>query len=327
MIWILWHSRIGDLKQMEVLATSLGLPFLVKKLEFKWPHYPPLARLSSSSNALTEAWPDLILCTEALSSKIAVRLKKKSGGTIKIVSLARPHGDARRFDLVLTTAQYRLPNLPHVVELLLPLTAPNTKSTRRVARKLTVLVGASSSPESLDQDTAVAMVEALTSYADRHALELNVVTSPRTESEIARVFEQNMKAPHQSFIWKAGIENYYQGCLDEAAEIVVTSDSASMLSDALATGKPVWVYRLPRKFAVVQSLIEWIFKRAPALWIFRKGLIEPATDRWLLIERLVEKGYVQWFGTPKTQTKIFEPQVDIEVAVGALRKLLTTNDP
>jgi uncharacterized protein len=320
-IWILWHRRVGDLKQMEVLAKALGLPFVVKKLRFDWPLYPPLAKLTASSDDLDCPWPDFIFCAEALASVIARRLKKKSGGKIKIVSLARPSGDVQKFDLVLTTAQYRLPKLANVVELMLPLTAPTPATLRLASNKLTVLVGASSPPEIFRHLNAIEMLKALKNHADKNALILNIVTSPRTEREVIEVFEDVLAGPDQVFVWKTGAENHYQRCLDEAGEIVVTSDSASMLGDAVATGKPVYVYRLPRKFTAAETIAEWLFKHAPQSWIFRKGLIEPATDRWLLVERLIDKGYIRWFGQPQKAFEVFDPQVDIDMAVAAIKKL------
>ncbi len=321
MIWILWHRRIGDLNQMQDLANALALPFVVKKLQFRKPHYAPLARLGDGSDSLDGPWPDMIFCAEALTSVVARRLKKKSAGRIMIVSLARPSGDVRNFDLVLTTAQYRLPKLTHVVELMLPLTAASSRKSKIKSNTLTVLIGASSPPEILDVGVAREMASDILTYAADKKLVLNLVTSPRTSSAVAQAFTDAIAAPHKVFIWSKNNENPYQKYLAEAAEIIVTSDSVSMLADALAADKPVQVYRLPHRFTILQSLVEWVFKRWPKNFIFKSGVIEPATDRWLLVDRLVAKNYVNWFGEDQKPLQVFDPQQDIDTAVAAIKRL------
>ena len=320
MIWILWHRRLGDLNQMQDLVHSLGGPFVVKKLQFRKPLYAPVARLAGGSDQLTEPWPEMIFCAEALTSVIAQRVKKLSGGKIKIISLARPSGDVRNFDLVLTTAQYRLQNLPHVVELSLPLTKPAPSKTAKI-KSIAALVGASSPPEVLDVAAAKDMVEALKAKAEQSISRLKIVTSPRTSGEVARVFSNSIHAPHQVFVWSKDRENPYQKIVCEAHEVVVTSDSVSMLADGLAAGKPVSVYRLPRKFSPLQKLVEWFFLRWPQNYIFRSGHIEPATDRWLLIEKLIKAGHVRWFGDADMQHIPFDPQQDLDLAVAAIKRL------
>ncbi len=323
MIWLLWHRRIGDLNQMQDLARALGQPFVVKKLQFHKPHYAPLARLASGSDRLEGPWPDVVLCAEALTSVIARRLKKNSGGKIKIISLARPSGDVRKFDLVLTTAQYRLPKLPHGVELLLPVTTAVSKASTNKSNIITVLIGASSPPEVLNEVVAQKMAGDIKSYAAKSNAILNVVTSPRTDAAVSSVFSKALAAPHQVFIWSKDRENPYQQCLAQAREVIVTSDSVSMLADGLAVGKPVQVYKLPRQFSALQSAGEWLFLRWPQSFIFRSGLIEPATDRWLLVERLIAKRYVNWFGGDQKSLTIFDPQQDMARAVTAIKKLLS----
>ena len=325
MIWILWHRRIGDLNQMRVLAEVLGGPVVVKNLQFFGPKYGPLAALllnREKSDSLSEPWPKLVICAEALTSVIARRLKTQSGGAIKTVCLARPSGDVRNFDLVLTTAQFRLAPLPNVVELTLPLILQPTKIAAE-AKFITVLIGASSPPEVLDSGVAVVMLDRLRAYADKKNIPLCVITSPRTRAEVARIFSENLKAPHQVHVWQSDGENPYQQSLNEALEIIVTSDSVSMLADALVAGKPVSVYKLPRALSYMQRLVAALYARWPQALIFRAGLIESTTDRWLLIDQLVVQNFVNWFGENQKPLQVFDPQQDIDTAVGVVRKLIT----
>lgn len=323
MIWILWHRRVGDLNQMVTLAKALGQPYVVKKLVFQWPYYAPLAKLKTTSEPMQAPWPDLIFCAEALASVVARKLKRQSGGAAKIVAMARPSGDVCSFDLVLTTAQYRLQKLPHVVELMLPLTEAAVSHIVPVAStdNLLVLIGATSPPELLNADVAFDLLHQIQKRAEQMDANLCVVTSPRTSPEVAAVFAKNLKPPHQVHIWSPAVANPYDQCLSEAAEIIVTSDSVSMLADALATRKSTMVYRLPRKFNGGQKIVEWFFKRSPNNWIFKSGLIEASPDRWALVEKLVKAGYVSWFGDAKNARLLFDPKRDIDLALTAIRRL------
>lgn len=320
MIWILWHRRLGDLNQMQELAKALGLPFVVKRLHFRKPFYAPLANFTldkSKSDSLAAPWPSLIICAEALTSVVAQSLKKKSAGHIKTVALARPSGSTREFDLVLTTAQYRLPKAPNVFELNLPLTAAHSGSKKSSSR-VAVLIGATSPPDQLDEKAARKLLNDL----NRFEGPLDIITSPRTTAAVSAILSTGFNAPHKVYLWHAGVENPYARLIAEAAAIIVTSDSVSMLADAVVAGKPVQVYPLPRRFSVVQRFVECLYKHSPENWIFRSGIIEPATDRRLLIERLISQGQVSWFGTQAKKTNPFNRMDDIQTAVKAVRKLL-----
>lgn len=319
MIWILWHRRLGDLNQMLELAKALELPYIVKKLAFYKPFYVPLANITFDpphSDSLSAPWPKLVICAEAMTSVVARRLKRQSGGQLKIICLARPSGSARDFDLVLTTAQYRLPVVSNIVELLLPLTAENMSSPQDKGR-IAVLIGATSPPDHLDERAAQHLVADLL----QSTKPMDIVTSPRTSASVSAILSEGFKAPHHVYRWQRDSDNPYARLIAEASSVIVTSDSVSMLADALAAGKPVQVYPLPRRLSGPQRLVEWLYKRAPESWIFRSGIIEPTTDRRLLVERLTAEGYVTWFGTTEKSTKPFDLTVDIATAVKAVRKL------
>lgn len=302
------------------LAKALELPYVVKKLAFHKPSYAPLANLTfdrSQSDLLSAPWPKLVICAEAMTSMVARRLKQQSAVQLKIICLARPSGSTRDVDLVLTTAQYRLPAASNVVELRLPLTAENLSPTQDNGR-ITVLIGATSPPDHLDDAGAQQMVADL----GQSSKPLDIVTSPRTSSSVSAILTAGFKAPHHVYRWQQAADNPYARLIAEASAVIVTSDSVSMLADALVAGKPVQVYPLPRRLSVVQRGVKWIYRRWPESWIFRSGIIEPTTDRRLLVERLIAQDYVTWSGTPEKSTKPFDRKVDITTAVQAVRRLL-----
>ncbi|MCB1432621.1 MAG: mitochondrial fission ELM1 family protein [Alphaproteobacteria bacterium] len=335
-IWILWRRRKGDLDQMLALVTALGWPHVIKRLDFAPPDIPILAPLllKGSSDDISPPWPDAVICAEALPSMIARRLRKQSGGRIRSIALARPAGSPDAFDLVITTAQYRLPAAANILELGMPLGDPSSlvvPEPESNSPRVAVAVGGSSFPDRLDADAAREMALALMSYGNRHGMTLDIITSPRTGSDAAQALKSAIAAPHVFHEFKPGAENPYRRLLAAASEIVVTSDSVSMVADALATGKPVSVYRLPQSRNLKWRITEWLYANAvlrrnawfsPVRWAFDAGMFEAAADRHLLFDRLSRDGRLSWFGEPLATPRPGVASADMALAVGRVKALM-----
>ena len=331
-IWILSHARRGDLDQMLALARALGWPATVKRLSFrtaKLAAIPFLARRlfdKARSDPLDPPWPDLVLCAEGRASAIARVIKARSQGAVKTVCLGRPAGSARHFDLVLTTPQYRLSPAPNVVELALPL-APLVRApagdgfeTEIPQPLIAVLVGGTSLPERLDGPAAAALAADVIRQAGGATVAF--ITSPRTGWRAAAALRDAVPAPHVVHPWRPGGDNPYWRLLAAADRVVVTSDSISMVMDAFAAGKPVSVYRLPRRQTLKNRLVNWIEGRKSAAWLFDHGVIESRPDRRLLFDNLVAQGRLTWFGeAPATETRPPCVADETAVAVASVKRL------
>lgn len=338
LVWILWRRRKGDLDQMVALVKALGWRHEIKTLSFYAPDVPALANLllKRDSDSLAPPWPDLALCAEALPSIVARKLRAQSNGAIKAVCIGRPAGTPDAFDLVITTAQYRLPKAPHIVELSMPLSSGRGDALQRSYEfsgkrpLMTVLVGGSSFPDVLDGPAALQFARDIRLYADQCGGTLAVATSPRTGTDAISALKKEITPPHRLHVFGEGENNYAQA-LGAADEVTVTSDSVSMVADALGTGKPVSIYRLPQRLNLQWRITEWLHAHAvvksspllaPARWAFDQGVFEASADRRLLFGKLVNQGQVSWFGTPAS---IPDPDVssrDLARAVESLRALL-----
>lgn len=339
-VWILTRGRKGDLDQMLALADGLGWPSTVKRLAFRRPHIPALAGLllKPESDRLDPPWPDLVICAEALPSIIARRLKRQSDGLIKIVCLGRPAGTASGFDLVLTTAQYRLPAASNVMGLTLPLTIPGVRTPSpdlagagTIIRPLIVLaVGSSSFPDRLDAKAAIDMASEVRALAEARQGTAWAFTSPRTGTDVSEVLKRVMAPPHRVHVFSSGKENPYRSALAAADRIIVTSDSVSMVSDALQTGRPVQVYPLPQTRNLEWHLMEWLYRHAvlnrspwfgPLRWLFEAGVFEISADRRLLFEALASQHRISWFGQALPPPVAVPPHDDLGLAIARVRGL------
>lgn len=327
-IWILSRGRKGDLDQMLALAKATGWPFEVKTLRFAGPEIPVLSKLLLKES-LSPPWPDLVLCAEASPSVIAREIKRLSPAT-RIVCLGRPAGSPDNFDLVITTAQYRIPAARNVVELSMPLAEGAEVQAARGTGPIVLAIGGPAFPDLLDAAAADRLASDALSYAAAKNAMLDVLTSPRTPPEAIAMLERRIAAPHRLGIFGRG-ENRYRAALAEASEIVVTSDSVSMVADALASGKPVSVYRLPQALNAKWKLGSWLYRTSvevprPVMWpvrrLFDTGVIEVAPDRRKLFARLVAEKRLGWFGEAVPPPQPGAARLDLETAAESLRKLL-----
>lgn len=330
-IWILSRGRKGDLDQMLTLAQATGWRFTVKTLHFAGPEVPVLSRWLLKDR-ITPPWPDAVLCAEASPSVITREIKRLSPRT-RIVCLGRPAGTPDSFDLVITTAQYRIPAAANVVEIAMPLAdvAQDSTGPRADSNVIALAVGGPAFPDLLDATAAEALATDAMAYAARKSATLDVVTSPRTPPAAIAVLERRIAAPHRLHVFGHG-ENRYRAALGAASEIIVTSDSVSMLADAMATGKPVSVYPLPQALNAKWKIGSWLYRTAieerqalmaPVRFLFDAGVIEVAPDRRKLFARLIAEKRLAWFGDDAPQPQAGVAQRDLAIAVASLRELMS----
>jgi mitochondrial fission protein ELM1 len=292
---------------------------------------PSPARLlldSSKSDSLLPPWPDAILVAEALASWIACDLKRKAGGTTELIALGRPAGNISDYDLILTTKQYGLPPSQKQVQLDLPLaTSPVPAQAEkelllrlmkgRPRPWLAVLVGGSVAPDCMDEASLTQLAGAIHDNKKAHPGSLLVLTSPRTAKRHEQLLASLFPDADLMQIWSTAREpNLYAASLSEADRFVVTSDSVSMVVEAMNTGKPTAVFLLPQSVPGAMRLAQALDRRAgfaaPRLGmtanilarLFDSGVIEAPANRVSFYNDLVEKNVLAFFpGFPTSSAK------------------------
>ena len=108
---------------------------------------------------------------------------------------------------------------------------------------VSVLVGGSNRQYRLTRTSAQSLAENLLALNKTHGAGLAVTASRRTGPEIEATLRSTLaKCP--MWFWDGTGENPYFALLGLADAIVVTADSVSMVSEACATGKPVYIAQL-----------------------------------------------------------------------------------
>ena len=250
-VWVLLGPHRGDNHQVMALAEGLGVPFRPIQMRYRWfAHVPAALRSVAISQLQPEAraeiappWPSLVIGIGQRSAPVARYIKQASGGRTTIVRLGDPMVSPRLFDLVITTTQYAVSDAENVVRLPVTITNPPTTPDPAEERWLAsfprprrlIAVGGATSLWQLSPATIAAATQSLLRAADRDGGSVIAVTSPRTSRRLAAA----ARAELGSLAVVDGDFPRYNALLSAADEIHVTGDSVSMLSEAVAAGKPV----------------------------------------------------------------------------------------
>ena len=131
--------------------------------------------------------------------------------------------------------------------------------------RIAVLVGGATARYRFDPDTARQLGQAVRAWAREVGASLFVTTSRRTGTQSCQALQDALGPVQHMHVWQAGQSaNPYLAYLSLADVLVVTGESESMLAEAAATDKPLYIYPLPeRPAALGVRLKEWLGPARP----------------------------------------------------------------
>ena len=251
LIWVLLGSHSGDNNQLLRLASEIGQPFRTFELR-----YNALSRLRprlvgatlatlevQSRRELQPPWPDVILGIGNRSVPPALAIRRLSGGKSKLVRLGNPRASPDNFDLVITTGQYPVPDAANVVRLPIGIsTAPALEPTAEESTWLEnlprphrlLLIGGDSFMWRLTAERVAIAAETLRRKPGGSVI---AVSSARSARPVLEGVAAVLAGTEHGLVFSRFPR--YPVLVHDADEIYVTADSAAMISDAIATGKPV----------------------------------------------------------------------------------------
>jgi mitochondrial fission protein ELM1 len=279
-IWVLLDDRPGHQTQVLGLAERLGMGYETRSLTFNGFSRihngilgaRDLSLDKSGSDDLSPPYPDLLIAMGRRCVPIARWIRRASGQKTRLVHLGRKGLVApREFALLISCAHFQLP--PHPQRMVVPL--PPTKVTaRRLAaarteweglRKNTqepyvvLLVGGETAHHCFTPSQAAEMLRRAEAAVQTLGGTLTVVTSRRTSA--AAIAAMREAATQAAFhLWKPDeVKNPYLGYLAWADVLIVTGESESMLAEAAATGKPLYIAPLqPKPLSKKRKVTRWI---------------------------------------------------------------------
>lgn len=351
-VWLLTPTGAGDNNQLLALAEALGWPYETKQLAYRADR--PLTKLISKrlflvtrsgidrrrSSALAPPWPDLVISAGRHSEPVARWIRRQSGGRSRLVHLGRSWAPLRAFDLIITTPQFDLPARANILKNDLPLhrvtPARLQVAAERWAPRLeylkrpytAVLVGGDSGSFVLTPDKARRMGRLVNRLAMASAGSVLITDSARTPADCFDTLCRELTVPTHRYRWADGDpDNPYLGYLALADRLVVTGESVSMLSEASATGKPLFIFDIDNATREDAAGAPAMLFRSPGRWLAKR--IRPRRTRrhiGKVQQRLVASGRARWLEEPLTDnegvTAVQHSQRDVQRAVARIRELL-----
>ncbi len=232
-----------------------------------WSH--PGAHLAPPPPDFAPPWPDVLVSCGRRSVALARALRRASGAAILAVHIQDPRVSPRAFDLVVAMDHDRIAAGPGVMKVgtalhdLTPAALAEAREAwrgrfERLGRPLVgVAVGGSIRGGAFTEVEARRLIAGLQQLRRETGVGLAITPSRRTSPAIRALLAEAFEGDPCALLWDGTGENPYRGILALADRLVVTSDSVSMVSEALATGRPVDILDLgfSRHAAFVEGLV------------------------------------------------------------------------
>ena len=286
--WVVTEGLAGTENQCLGVAEALGVTPEIKRIELRQPWkslspYLGFECAASFSPALRGPWPDLLIASGRKSIAAARYIKRKSGGKTFTVQIQDPRIDPSAFDLVAVPAH----DPTRGENVIVTISAPNRITDAKLkdakeewralfeplkAPRVGVLIGGSSKAYSLTP----AITRKLCTQLQTLDARLMITASRRTGAENEAILKDALQ---DHYFWDGTGENPYFGIMAWADFILVSADSASMLSEACSTGKPAYIISLEPKGGKVHPRIDKMHENLRQSGCLRDfdGRLEPWT--------------------------------------------------
>jgi mitochondrial fission protein ELM1 len=217
-----------------------------------------LAHAFENKDTLEPPWPDILIASGRLSVPASLYIYEQSARAGKrtfTVQIQNPVISPSNFDLVIVPLHDALDG-PNVISTVGALHRVEPDRLAREAERLAprvaalkrpyigVLVGGPNASFAMGVREIAELASRLRLLASTMAASLLVTPSRRTGEENTAALKTAL-GDVPAFVWDGEGDNPYFGLLGLSDYLVVTVDSVNMISEACATGKPVYIYDLP----------------------------------------------------------------------------------
>jgi mitochondrial fission protein ELM1 len=268
-VWVLTDGRPGHVSQTLGLAEALTSTPTVKVIGLRTPFRqasPFLGwaggrALTKKSAQIRPPWPKLVITSGRSAIPIALAIGNASSGATRLVNVQDPGYCRNRFDLIIVPEHDELsgPNIMSTIGALGRITPERLAEAadefgpslaHLAGPRIAVLIGGANAVFQTPIAVAQRIGRDLASLAATGA-GLMVTFSRRSGPEVEEIIRQAL-AGTNAIIWDGTGKNPYFAYLALADHVLATEDSASMVSEAATTGKPISILRLEggsRKFS------------------------------------------------------------------------------
>ena len=266
--WVLTTGEAGMRSQAMGLAGAVGLPIVEKRIVVRrpWSWLPggllpmPMSALDPAGDRLEPPWPRLLVSCGRRSIGAALLVKRFSGGRTLVAYVQNPELAGARFDLVAAMPHDGVsgPNVVTVRTALHPVTPERLAAAADEWRdrlagggapRLGVLIGGDNGSYRLTAAIMAQLVRILQKAHAEHGFRALITPSRRTGEAARHILANALASDRFGTMWDGEGDNPYLGILALSDRLIVTAELISMISEALATGRPVHVLPLEGKGA------------------------------------------------------------------------------
>ncbi len=252
--WIITEGIAGTENQCTGIAEALKINYDTKRISLNqpWKSLSPYVGFEYSQSfepKIIAPYPDLLISSGRKSIAAARYIKKQSQGKTIIVQVQDPRSSYNIFDLIAVPEHDPIRGDNVIVTRCSPnkitpdkLTAAKTEFSELESPpspRVAVLIGGSSKAYNMSR----AVTEALAQNLKSLDASLMITCSRRTGEVNQKILDDALNNG-SNYFWNGDGANPYMAILAWADYILVTADSASMISDSCTTGKPVYMIAL-----------------------------------------------------------------------------------
>ena len=261
-VWCLLGHKAGDNTQVTALADALGWPWTPVRIHARpWELMTHLAlRVTLAgidrrrSSGLAPPWPDLVISAGRRNEPVARWIQSQSGEATRLVHVGRPWAPLSTYDLIVTTPQYNLPDEPNIQHNTLPLYRHDADALSREAAalapqlatlpspRIALLLGGDSGKFVFTREKGRRLGQLASTLARAASGSIVLTDSPRTPRAAMDACVEAIDVPASVHRWTADAPNPYRGILGSADAFIVTGESMSMLAEARAQQRPMYIF-------------------------------------------------------------------------------------
>ena len=248
--WALTTGEAGMRTQARGLATAIA--------DRVWERTAPRGWLQrwfapGGIEVFEPPWPDILITCGRRSARFGMALRKRMPANTLAIHIQDPRAPANAFDLVVAMEHDRIRaggNVIKVATALHDLTPEGLAEAADAWRERLapygrplagVMIGGSTARQAFTLSHGRRLLAGLKRLRAA-GVSLAIVPSRRTPAAVNTLLSQAFASDPKVFHWDMGRDNPYRGVLALSDRLVVTSDSVSMISEALATSSPVEIF-------------------------------------------------------------------------------------
>jgi mitochondrial fission protein ELM1 len=265
--WALTTGETGMRTQARGLAQAVADIVVEKTVPSRWRR---LRDGLTPADRMAPPWPDLLITCGRRSVAKSIALRRASGGRTVTVHVQDPRWRRDAFDLVIAMGHDRVPaggNVMKIATALHDLTPENLAAAgqlweerfRSLGRPLAgVVIGGDLRGRPFTLEDGARLLDGLRRLRDQGGVSLAITPSRRTPVPVRTLLEDALAGDSRVYLWDLEGDNPYRAILALSDRLVVTSDSVSMVSEALSTPHPVEVFDLnfARHVGFVRGLVD-----------------------------------------------------------------------